>query len=120
MVCLDNCYDLISFHLNNPLFTFVEQAADKPESDKKSADQDEDSHDETEPANAESDSASEDELDELLERVDVRKEKLKSKLTTLKERVVFWEKRDHRLVILLSYTFWYLFFSIILYDEKTF
>eukprot|EP00794_Sanderia_malayensis_P011828 gene11828-13054_t len=40
-----------------------------------------------------SDSSSGDELEELFERVNVRKEKLRTKLNALKERIGVWEKR---------------------------
>ena len=43
--------------------------------------------------NYDSSSSSEDELEELVERVNIRKDQLNSKMKALAERVVFWEKR---------------------------
>ena len=44
--------------------------------------------------NYDTNSSSEDELEELVERVNARKEQLNMKIKSLEERVAFWEEKD--------------------------
>ena len=89
-------------HLQNYLFTVFchgnsidisEKQFDTPESDKKSDHEDEASLDKDGVENYDSNSSSEDELEDLVERVKIRKEGLNMKINELIERVSFWEKR---------------------------
>ena len=81
---------------NAIIWYLLEKHSDFPESDKTSIPEDEASMSDSETKTYDAESSSDDELEELLERVTVRKDKLNMKLTALAERVAFWEKRSNR------------------------
>jgi len=71
-----------------------EKKFDSPESEKKSDPEDESSLKRDVNDNYDTNSSSEDELEELVERVNARKEQLNMKIKSLEERVAFWEEKD--------------------------